>query len=121
MNAMTIPGLDYWLTAAPSNSEPTAFEVSNRAREVRNHWERDKKRHLDKFTEALLNLVYDDPLIAQLFDLHKAKDTAQMGHVMQAAIGRELQRMAEDFATDDLNGDLGPHDERIPSTPENWT
>lgn len=121
MNAMTIPGLDYWLTTKPSNSEPTAWEVANRAREVLGHWERDKKRHLEKFNEAMVNVCYDDPLVEQMFAIFKTKDTAQLGHVMQAAIGRELQRMAESYAEDDLNGDLSPNEARIPSTPENWT
>ena len=121
MNAMTIPGFDNWLTNSPSRREPTAWEVANRAREVKGFWERDNKRHLEKFNEAMVDLCYDDPLMAQMFALFKAKDTAQLGHVMQAAIVRELQKMAESFAEDDLNGNLGPNDQRIPSTPENWS
>ena len=121
MNAMTIPGLDYWLTNAPSQREPTAWEIANRAREVLSHWQRDKKRHLEKFNEAACDLTVDDPFMEQIFALYKAKDTAQLGHVISAALDRELQRMAESYAEDDLNGDLRPTDERIPSTPESWT
>jgi hypothetical protein len=120
MNAMTLPGLDSWLTSAPSHRDPTAWEVSNRAREVQTFWERTQKRHLEKFTEAACDLTMDDSFMEQIFALWKSKDEAQFGHVVAQAITRELQNMAEKFATDDLNDVLGPSDPRIDSNPSEW-